>query len=50
MKVNKVSKTLFLRQKITIIKNTCFNYKIKTEIKTTTTLVIKNELIYSPMS
>ena len=33
-----------------MLKNTFFNYKIKTEIKTTTTAVIKNELKYSPMS
>ena len=33
-----------------MIKNTFFNYKIKIEIKTTTTTVIKNKLEYSPMS
>ena len=31
-------------------KNTFFNYKIKIEIKTTTTAVIKNKLKYSQMS
>ena len=33
-----------------MLKNTFFNYKIKIEIKRTTTTVTKNELIYSPMS
>ena len=33
-----------------MLKNKFFNYKIKTEIKTTTTPAIKNELKYSPMS
>ena len=31
-------------------KKTFFNYKIKIEIKTTTTTALKNELKYSPMS
>ena len=29
---------------------TFFNYKIKIEIKTTTTTALKNELTYSPVS
>ena len=33
-----------------MINNIFFNCKIKIEIKTTTTRVIKNELKYSPMS
>ena len=33
-----------------MLKNTFFNYKIKTEIKATTTTVIKNELKYSSIS
>ena len=33
-----------------MLKNTFFNYKIKTEIKTTTKTAINNELKYSPMS
>ena len=33
-----------------MLKNTFFSYKIKTEIKTTTTTTINNELKYSPMS
>ena len=37
-------------QEITMIKNTFFNFKVKIDIKTTTTTVIKNELKYSPMS
>ena len=33
-----------------MLKNTSFNYKMKTEIKATTTTIIKNELKYFPMS
>ena len=33
-----------------MLKNTFFNYKIKIEIKTTATTVIKNEVKYSPLS
>ena len=33
-----------------MLKNTFFNYKIKTEIKTITAPAIKKELKYSPMS
>ena len=33
-----------------MLKNTFFNYKIKIEIKATTTTALKNKLKYSPMS
>ena len=33
-----------------MLKKTFFNYKIKIEIKTTTTTELKNDLKYSPMS
>ena len=33
-----------------MLKDALFNYKIKIEIKTTTTTAIKNELKYSPLS
>ena len=39
-----------MTQEITMIKNAFPNYKIQTEIKTTTTTIIKNELKYFPMS
>ena len=42
--------TFFLKKKIKMLKNTFFNYKIKTEIKTITAPAIKKELKYSPMS
>ena len=47
-KVSKVSKVSF--NKIIYNKETFFNYKIKIEIKTTTTIALKSELKYSPMS
>ena len=33
-----------------MLKKNVFNYQIKTEMKTTTTTALKNELKYSPMS
>ena len=33
-----------------MLKKTFFNYNIKIKIKTTTTIGLKNELKYSPMS
>ena len=39
-----------LKKKIKMFKNTFFNYKIKTEIKTITATAIKKELKYSLMS
>ena len=39
-----------LKKKIKMLKNTFFNYKIKTEIKTITATAIKKELKYSLMS
>ena len=40
----------FLTQELTMLKNTFCSYKIRIEMKTTTTTtVIKNELKYSPM-
>ena len=41
---------MFFETKELKIKKKVFNYKIKTEIKTTTATALKYELKYSPMS
>ena len=39
-----------MEKEFTMLKKTFFNYKIKVEIKTTTTTGLKNELKHFPMS